>query len=331
MALVDDDIPSRTFRNVGHGSPPIPSVTPSRAGSLRSSRSTTSPCVALPPARCATDACVNLPDIFIIVADALDDRPRGFDSRARHSRASPRAAAPHTLALRLMPLVWVGALPLTAGGRDNDPWPELRATTGGAPVPGSLPPGLAFEKVLAAAQEGAGWARTRLYEWLAPAVAGYLKARGAGDPEDLTSEAFVSVFSGCESFSGDAAHFRSWVLRIAHCRLVDARRAQNRRQASETLDSERRTLEDEPAMAPAEDEALRSLDTERMMRVLDALTPDQRNVLALRVIAGLSVKEVAASLDKQPGAVKTLQRRALGALRRKLADEAFGPCAPMIH
>src|SRR5688500_8205328 len=94
---------------------------------------------------------------------------------------------------------------------------------GGAPGPWSPRRGLAFDNVLAAAQEGAGWARTRLYEWLAPVVAGYLRARGAGDPEDLTSEAFVSVFSGCESFSGDATQFRSWVLRIAHCRLVDAR------------------------------------------------------------------------------------------------------------
>ena len=268
---------------------------------------------------------MNLPGTFIIVADAIDDRPRGFDARARRWRASPRAAASRTSALGLAPLVWAGALPLTAGERDKGPWPEPRATTGGAPVPGSPPPGLAFEKVLAAAQEGAGWARTRLYEWLAPVVAGYLRARGAGDPDDLTSEAFVSVFAGCESFSGDAAQFRSWVLRIAHCRLVDARRAKDRRQATETLDRERRTLEDEPATAPAEDEALRSLDTERMMRLLDALTPDQRNVLALRVIAGLSVKEVAASLDKQPGAVKALQRRALAALRRKLANEEFGP------
>lgn len=216
-------------------------------------------------------------------------------------------------------------LTLTAGERDRDPLPEFPATTEGTPVPGSPPPGLAFEEILAAAQEGAGWARTRLYEWLEPVVAGYLRARGAGDPDDLTSEAFVSVFLGCESFSGDAAQFRSWVLRIAHCRLVDARRAQDRRQATEALDSERRWLEDESAMAPAEDEALQSLDTERMMTVLDALTPDQRNVLALRVISGLSVKEVAVSLDKQPGAVKALHRRALGALRRKLANEAFGP------
>ena len=217
-------------------------------------------------------------------------------------------------------LAWVALPPTPMCNR------RLRqiSPTGGAPGPWSPPRGPAFDKVLAAAQEGAGWARTRLYEWLAPVVAGYLRARGAGDPEDLTSEAFVSVFSGCESFSGDATQFRSWVLRIAHCRLVDARRAEDRRQAMEYLESERRTHEG-PEMAPAEDEALRSLDTERMMRLLGALTPDQRNVLALRVIAGLSVKEVAALLGKEPGAVKALQRRALTALRRRLANEAFGP------
>ena len=76
-------------------------------------------------------------------------------------------------------------------------------------------------------------------------------------------------------------------------------------------------------MAAAEDEALRSLGTERMRSLLDALTPDQRDVLTLRLISGLTVKEVAIVLAKQPGAVKTLHRRALSALRRNLADEGM--------
>ena len=188
-----------------------------------------------------------------------------------------------------------------------------------------LPPGPPFDKVLAAAQAGAGWARTRLYEWLAPVVAGYLRARGAGEPDDLTSDAFVRVFSGCESFSGDEVQFRSWVLRIAHCRLVDARRAENRRPEMEPLHSESSLLRDEPTMPTAEDEALRTLGTERMRRLLDTLTPDQRDVLYLRLIAGLTVKEVAASLAKQPGAVKALHRRGLAALRRRMADEPPEP------
>ena len=218
-------------------------------------------------------------------------------------------------------VAWAQTL-LPAPGCDKDPWPEAKAVPGRTRATvENFAPGPAFDKVLAAAQTGAGWARTRLYEWLAPVVDGYLRARGAGDPEDLTNEAFVRVFSGCGSFSGDEAQFRSWVLRIAHCRLVDARRARNRRPEMESLDSERRPLEDEATTATAEEEALRSLGTERTRKLLDALTPDQRDVLALRVIAGLTVKEVASSLAKQPGAVKSLHRRALAALRRKLATE----------
>ena len=47
----------------------------------------------------------------------------------------------------------------------------------------------------------------------------------------------------------------------------------------------------------------------------------QRDVLVLRLVGGLTVDEVAAALDKSPGAVKALQRRALLALRKILERE----------
>lgn len=48
----------------------------------------------------------------------------------------------------------------------------------------------------------AGWALTRLYEWLSPVVAGYLRAQGVQEPDDLTSEVFLGLFSGLGSFTG---------------------------------------------------------------------------------------------------------------------------------
>ena len=56
----------------------------------------------------------------------------------------------------------------------------------------------------------------------------------------------------------------------------------------------------------------------RARQAVDELTQDQRAVILLRVIADLSVADTAAVLGKQPGAVKTLQRRAFAALRRSL-------------
>jgi len=52
--------------------------------------------------------------------------------------------------------------------------------------------------------------------------------------------------------------------------------------------------------------------------MLDQLTEDQREVILLRVVADLSVADAAEILGKQPGAIKTLQRRALASLRRLL-------------
>lgn len=186
-----------------------------------------------------------------------------------------------------------------------------------------------FEHVLRAAQAGAGWAFTRLYESLAPAVTGYLRAQGTDDPEDLTSEVFMKVLTGCGSFTGSEAQFRSWVFAIAHSRLVDARRAKTRAHDAQTLVAGRLHDVQAPTAAAAEDEALGRLAAEWAARLLTELSPDQRDVLALRLIAGMSVEEVAAVVAKRPTAVKALQRRALATLRRKLGaaglDSASAP------
>ena len=59
-----------------------------------------------------------------------------------------------------------------------------------------------------------------------------------------------------------------------------------------------------------------------MAEVLDTLTPDQRQVLALRVVADLSLEQVAELVGKPVGAVKSLQHRALATLRRTISDQA---------
>ena len=181
--------------------------------------------------------------------------------------------------------------------------------------------GLGFEPVLAAARQGAGWAFTRLYEWLSPAVASYARAQGASDPDDVTSEVFLAAFSNLGSFSGTETQFRSWVFTIAHRRIIDDRRARTRRPPPRSFEEEGPARARGGVRASAEDDALDAMGTERIREVLDKLAPDQRDVIAMRVIADLSVDQVAAVLGKQPGAVKSLQRRALASLRRQLSAE----------
>jgi RNA polymerase sigma-70 factor (ECF subfamily) len=70
----------------------------------------------------------------------------------------------------------------------------------------------------------------------------------------------------------------------------------------------------------AEDLALVGLGNEKLTEGLALLTTDQRRVLGLRVVADLSVEEVAGILGKRRGAVKALQHRAIERLRKSVEE-----------
>jgi RNA polymerase sigma-70 factor (ECF subfamily) len=72
----------------------------------------------------------------------------------------------------------------------------------------------------------------------------------------------------------------------------------------------------------AESEAVDQLVTEELRAAFDRLTEDQRDVLALRIIANLTLEETANAIGKRLGAVKAIQRRGLIALRDQLDLEA---------
>jgi RNA polymerase sigma factor (sigma-70 family) len=175
-----------------------------------------------------------------------------------------------------------------------------------------------FPTVLAAARAGDSAALARIFTALAPPVEGYLRLQGAAEPEDLTSEAFLGVFRNLDGFHGDEPAFRSWVFTIAHRRLLDERRRRARRPAVEPL-----AVADEPEDGYDVEQIVEGvLSTERVRALCDSLSPDQRDVLLLRLLGGLTIDEIATSLGRTPGAVKQLQRRGLRAVGRILAAEA---------
>ena len=181
----------------------------------------------------------------------------------------------------------------------------------------SVDPLPSFPAVLAAARAGEPWACTRLYEDLKRPVLTYVRLRGARDPDDVTSEVFLGVFRGLAAFSGDAAGFRAWVFTIARRRVVDDRRARGRRPREVPLHD---TAVD-PVGGDVEDDALRWLGDDRVAAMLTALTPSQREVVLLRVVADLPLDHVASVTGRSVGAVKVTQHRALRALRRSLEGD----------
>lgn len=178
-----------------------------------------------------------------------------------------------------------------------------------------------FDTILPAARRGAAWALDALYRDLAPALAGYLRLQGSEEAEDLVSEVFLGAFRALEGFSGGEPQWRSLVFSIAYRRLVDERRRRSRRLPTSPLDDLDDLGGDRAGSWVTEDEVMTRLEADRLRRLCDRLSADQRDVILLRLVADLSVEDTAAALGKRPGAVKALQRRGLEALRRALARE----------
>lgn len=181
-----------------------------------------------------------------------------------------------------------------------------------------MPFGTSFPGVLTAARQGASWAWTSLYKDLAPQVLGYLRASGAADAEDLTGEVFLGLVRDIGRFEGDESKFRSWVFVIAHHRLLDERRRRMRR--PEVPGAFDLAVEQRPG-GNVEQEALGNLGREAVQACIDQCVPDQREVLLLRIVAGLSLAEVAEVVGKTVGAVKSLQHRGVAAVAREMSRQ----------
>lgn len=178
-----------------------------------------------------------------------------------------------------------------------------------------------FPQTLIAARTGAEWAWESIYRDLAPPLLGYLGVRGAVDPEDVLGEVFLQVVRDLRSFKGGEREFRAWVFVIAHHRMLD----EARRRSRKPVELRAELPLDHSSSPDAEDEMLRGMAADGVRQVLNGLSPDQRNVLLLRVLGDLTVDEVAKALGKSSGAVKALQRRGLEALEQTLSRDGVTP------
>jgi RNA polymerase sigma-70 factor (ECF subfamily) len=134
--------------------------------------------------------------------------------------------------------------------------------------------------------------------------------------DDLTGEVFLRMITHLGSYQDRAIPFQAWLYRIARNLIIDNHRRSLKR---ETIPLDH-VSEDRVGAETPEKATEQALTFEEVQRGLESLNPEQREVLELRFLAGLSTDEVAAVVEKSVLAVKGLQHRGLSALRVYLQE-----------
>jgi RNA polymerase sigma-70 factor, ECF subfamily len=173
------------------------------------------------------------------------------------------------------------------------------------------------DDVAAGVRRGDPDALSEVYRVLSGPLTAYLRSqvRDAQLAEDLATETFLKLVRGCRRLEGGPFQIRSWLYRVAQRNVIDHLRARSRRPDEELTDlpPEELTAEGDPAVTV---EGWDTLD--RIRQALQQLSPDQAEVLRLRLIAGLSAPEAAIVIGKTEGAVRALQHRGVATLARHI-------------
>lgn len=128
--------------------------------------------------------------------------------------------------------------------------------------------------------------------------------------DDVAQEVCIALLRALPRYREMGRPFASFVFGIAAHKVADALRGSAR------TDMPTGTVPDCPDDRPGPEEAaVRTIEDERARALLSELPEQQRRLLIMRVIAGLSADETGHVLGMSPGAVRVAQHRALARLR----------------
>lgn len=159
----------------------------------------------------------------------------------------------------------------------------------------------------------------------------FLRLGNAEDAADVASTAFCNALRKLPSFEfRRSASIYPWLHQIASNLVVDVVRDQPPggmlsldAQAAEGVDS---FLEYLPADGPSPQELVERSEVQDVVRqAINKLPADQARAVALRFLGDLSIREIAVSLDRSEGAIKSLIHRALQNMRQHLKTAVAGP------
>lgn len=170
------------------------------------------------------------------------------------------------------------------------------------------------------AKEGDPCAFGEIYERYQPSVYSYIFYRvgNHGLAEELTADVFVRLVDRVESIRNDEQPLLAWLYTVARNLAIDSWR-RNSRVAWQPLDEGMAAPDSRHPLKMAE----HRLSQDALRKALHELTEPQRQVVLLKFIEGMSNSQIGTLIGRDEGAVKSLQHRALAALRRVLERDGY--------
>ncbi len=136
--------------------------------------------------------------------------------------------------------------------------------------------------------------------------------------EDCTTETFSRLLKALREGAGPSQYLKAYLFRTAHNWVTDQFRARGNREVSldELSEAASELRSDAPSPAQLSESAY---EAGHVRGALALLTAEQRLVIVMKFFEDMSNEEIASALGKPIGAIKSLQHRALDAMRRALA------------
>jgi RNA polymerase sigma-70 factor (ECF subfamily) len=173
------------------------------------------------------------------------------------------------------------------------------------------------EELVLRARDGDAEAFGGLYDLFHARLYRYFLAnvRNRTEAEDLTAEVFAEAAQRIRGFEGNGPAFGGWLFAMARNDLYDIRRRLRRRVVEPVAELPEILHEEDPAESIAS-----RLDAGAIMWAVNRLTEDQRQIITLKFAGDLSNEEISEATGKPITAVKSLQHRALGTLKRLILE-----------
>ena len=137
--------------------------------------------------------------------------------------------------------------------------------------------------------------------------------------EDVTQEAFISIWRSGARYDRARGSVRSWTLSIVRNRAIDMLRSRAGKAPKLTFDDEA-VLEQRPAEELTEEEAMQHETARELRGAVGALPSEQAKVIELAYFGGFSQSEIAAMLGVPLGTVKGRMRLGMEKIRGELAE-----------